>query len=85
MYAGLTGRPVLYTEPINRPRVNIRNKKKRFYYLSAPDLSIMVPTAQGKQGKWPNKFPVREKTGNLEMLSKHREFCQNTGKHGEFC
>ena len=25
--AGLTGRPVLYTEPINWPRVNFRNKK----------------------------------------------------------
>ena len=24
-----TGRPVLYTEPINRPRVKIRNKKKK--------------------------------------------------------
>ena len=33
-----------------------------------------VPTLQGKQGKWPKKFPVRENTGNLEMLSKHREF-----------
>ena len=39
-----------------------------------------VPTAQGKQGKWQTKFPVRENTGNLEMLSKHREFCLNTGK-----
>ena len=38
-----------------------------------------VPTAQGKQGKWPKIFPVRENTGNLEILSKHREFCQNTG------
>ena len=27
--AGLTGRPVLYTEPINWPRVNFRNKKKQ--------------------------------------------------------
>ena len=32
------------------------------------------------QGKWPKKIPVRENTGNLEMLSKHREFCLNTGK-----
>ena len=38
-----------------------------------------VPTAQGKQGKWPTKIPVRENTGNLEMLSKHKEFSQNTG------
>ena len=33
-----------------------------------------VPTAQGKQGKWPKKIPVRENTGNLEILPKHREF-----------
>ena len=33
-----------------------------------------VPTAQGKQGKWPKKIPGRENTGNLEILSKHREF-----------
>ena len=41
--------------------------------------SFRVTTAQGKQGKhnvWPKRFPVRENTGNLEMLSKHRE---NTG------
>ena len=30
-----------------------------------------VPTAQGKQGKWPKRFPVR---------GKNREICQNTGK-----
>ena len=35
---------------------------------------IRVPTAQGKQGKWPKKIPVRENTGNLEILPKHREF-----------
>ena len=35
-----------------------------------------MPTAQGKQGKWPKKISVRENTGNLEMLSKHTE---NTG------
>ena len=39
-----------------------------------------VPTAQGIQGKWPKKIPVRENTGNLEILSKHGEFCLNTGK-----
>ena len=33
-----------------------------------------VPTPQGQQGIWPKRFPVRENTGNLEMLSKHREF-----------
>ena len=26
------------------------------------------------------QLSVRENTGNLEMLSKHREFCLNTGK-----
>ena len=31
---------------------------------------IRVPTAQGK---WPKKIPVRENTGNLEILPKHRE------------
>ena len=30
--AGPTGRPVLYTEPKNRPRVNIRKKKKKKKY-----------------------------------------------------
>ena len=36
--------------------------------------SSRVPTAQGKQGKWSKEFPVRENTGNLEILPKHREF-----------
>ena len=31
-----------------------------------------VPAAQGKRGKWPKQFPVREK-GTLEILPKHRE------------
>ena len=35
---------------------------------------IRVPTPQGKQGKWQKKFPVRENTGNLKILPKHREF-----------
>ena len=43
-----------------------------------------VPTAQGKQGKWQKEFPVRENTWNFEILSKHREFCLNTGKTGNF-
>ena len=42
-----------------------------------------VPTAQGKEGKWPKEFPVRENTGNLEFFSKHREFCLSTGKTQE--
>ena len=31
------------------------------------------PTAQEKQGKWPQKLPIMDYTGNLEMLPKHRE------------
>ena len=37
---------------------------------------LEMVTVQGKQGT----FPVRENKGNLEILSKHREFCQNTRK-----
>ena len=33
-----------------------------------------VPTAQGKQEKWPTNFPVRENTGNWEILPKHSDF-----------
>ena len=40
-----------------------------------------VPTAQGKQGKWPKQFPVRENTGNLEILPKHREKTGNLFAH----
>ena len=31
---------------------------------------------QGEEGKWPHikKIPVRENTGNSEILPKHREF-----------
>ena len=36
--------------------------------------SLRVPTAQGKQGKWPKKIPVRENTWNLKILPKHRGF-----------
>ena len=39
-----------------------------------------VPTAQGKQGKCLKKISVKENTGNLEILPKHREFSLNTGK-----
>ena len=45
------------------------------YSTKISTFTVRVPTAQGKQGKqgkWPKKFPVRENTGNLE-------FCQNTG------
>ena len=33
--------------------------------------------AQRKQGKWTKKIPVRENTGNLEILPKHRENTEN--------
>ena len=39
-------------------------------YLPVHLYNCRVSTAQGKQGKWPNKFPVRENTGNLEILPK---------------
>ena len=64
-----------------------------YYNSSCSNTLTRVPTAQGKQGKWPKKIPVRENTANLEILSKHREFgnfvktqekqwgfCLNTGK-----
>ena len=31
---------------------------------------IRVPTAQGKQEKWPNKICVRQNTGNLKISKK---------------
>ena len=33
-----------------------------------------VPTAQGQYGKLPKTILVRENTGNLEILPKHKEF-----------
>ena len=42
-------------------------------------INCRVPIAQGKKGKtgkMTKKIPVRENTGNLEILPKHRE---NTG------
>ena len=47
-----------------------------FILAKAAEIIYRVPTAQGKQGKWPKKIPVRENAGNLEILPKHRE---NTG------
>ena len=47
---------------------------------------IRVPTAQGrqgKQGKWPKRFPVRENTEFVNFVKtqgKHRKFCLNTGR-----
>ena len=40
---------------------------------STVDTNTRVPNAQGKQGKWPKKFLVRENTGIWK-------FCQNTEK-----
>ena len=41
----------------------------------------MIRILQGTHGtgKMAKKIPVSENTGNLEILSKHREFCLNTG------
>ena len=36
---------------------------------------IQGPHGTGKTGKMVKKIPVRENTGNLEILPKHREFC----------
>ena len=56
----------------------------RFFPLSSLCTS-RVPTAQGKHGKWPKTIPVRENTGNLEIVSKHRKntgnFVQTQGKN----
>ena len=41
-----------------------------------PCMLVRVPTAQGKRGKWPNKFPVMENTGNFGISPKYKE---NTG------
>ena len=37
--------------------------------------SVQGTHGTGKTGKMTKKFPVRENTGNLEILPKHREFC----------
>ena len=46
--------------------------------------SFRVPTAQGKQGKWPKKNPCQGKHrefGNfIKTQGKYRAFCLNTGK-----
>ena len=46
-------------------------------------MSNRVPTAQGKQGKWPKIFRQgkhREFGNVVKTQGKHREFCLNTGK-----
>ena len=48
-----------------------------FRKLLKQDQGTNVTGKTGKMAK--NKF-VRENTGNLEILSKHREFCLNKGK-----
>ena len=45
--AGLTGRPVLYTEPINWPRVNFRKKKKK----KKKETDARGGTERGPQGE----------------------------------
>ena len=76
-----------YTAKPRHPYLDqiLRQREDPDYY-DGDDLSIplttvcpshyfRVPTAQGKQGKWPKRFPVRGKNGNLEVWRKHREFC----------
>ena len=45
---------------------------------------VRVPTARGKQGKWPKKNPCQGKHrefGNVvKTQGKNREFCLNTGR-----
>ena len=55
--------------------VYIKGTVKRFHFLLMEFIIVLlrVPTPQGKQGKWQKKIPVRENTGNLEILPKHRE------------
>ena len=38
----------------------------------------------GETEKKAENIPVMENTGNLESLPKHRDFCLNTGKTGNF-
>ena len=71
----------MYSMPgsIGGPGAVVKNQKMKLFVAMGSSKKGRVPTAQGKQGKWPKKIPVRENTGYLEILSKHREFCQNTG------
>ena len=55
-------------------------------HLFEKEIINRVPTAQGKQGKWQKKIPVRDtqgiwkcfqNTGNLEIWPKHRENTEN--------
>ena len=76
----------LYSDPVKRNRrrkwklhhldlgTNIETASQERYDIDSYWVYVRVPTAQGKQGKWPKKIPIRENTGNLEMLPKHREF-----------
>ena len=44
---------------------------------------VRVPTAQGKQGKWPKQIPCQGKHrefGNFTKTQGSWKFCQNTGK-----
>ena len=42
--------------------------------------SVQGTHGTGKTGKMTKKNPCQGNTGKLEILSKHREFCLNTGK-----
>ena len=74
--ASKSGHLQLGSQPWYRAEPEGQKGAQRFLCIfggvADPD-QVRVPTAQGKQGKWTKKIPVRENTGNLEMLSKHRE------------
>ena len=53
--------------------VNLIKCHVRFVPPECLCIKYRVPTAQGIQGKWQKKIPVRENTGNLEIFSKHRK------------
>ena len=56
-----------------------RTVKNRWSVLRYVNNRVFTPQGkQGKQGKWPKEFPVRENTGNFgniaKIQGKHREF-----------
>ena len=56
--------------------VDIHCPQMQIQGLPANEIAVSLTTRQqqGKQGKLSMIFPVRENTGNLEILPKHREF-----------
>ena len=74
--------------PVEIIEKNIRKPVKTLICWTEGGILYRVLTAQGKQGKWKKKIPVRENTGNLEVSSKHREntaFLHNDSKIKSTC